>query len=513
MKTTSLAILALLKGLANADVMMIKSFSGGKDHAFISDIHRVCQNDARLFCQDMHIMNDDFLGELMEDAALHEQFPLLRVVVPLGEADSLKLLNDLLPPPPPLPTMAMRVRIREPTDIDNDLDDVLNALMEDLMKSSIDISKVIAPPPEERVSITNKPNKNFFDGGDLSPPEDVAEKAFEVLVNSLLDHANSASASTDFISESEDSTDVIDPTLLSKKMVQIGKGIIEEKVEEESDEGNLRRRLARKLMEVTPSRGMPPLMNMNVIRIRSINLDEKVADNLPSLDFGPKIDKCLWDAYDQRRVSEPCGRALQNKLSDLLTSDRGRQNIIIDTSKFHEKPVQQKKQPCPHHQRKMFLRRLISNFLVSAILSFMIVTAIMYNRSNEISKIRQIVQAIDKDPELKTAVESAIDFELDDVVAPVCSKSDNSCVSFCDSCVSLLPLVGLILLLLFTAIISPRFVILIGAPILGLTTSYTVLRKLCFLDTATDEDEYEYVPLEGKEPGTKVFEAVPIQVV
>eukprot|EP00560_Eucampia_antarctica_P007341 CAMPEP_0197827788 /NCGR_PEP_ID=MMETSP1437-20131217/4495_1 /TAXON_ID=49252 ORGANISM="Eucampia antarctica, Strain CCMP1452" /NCGR_SAMPLE_ID=MMETSP1437 /ASSEMBLY_ACC=CAM_ASM_001096 /LENGTH=545 /DNA_ID=CAMNT_0043428775 /DNA_START=98 /DNA_END=1735 /DNA_ORIENTATION=- len=545
MKKSSLVFIALMKGNANADVLMATSSTGEHlalhgisrpfhhVHRFQSDlspvrrsignVHEVCQADAIRFCQDgPNLMsNDPFLAQLMKEAAIHQELPVFRMAFPQKEDTSLKLLNELMPISPLQPSGVVRIQLieREPTDVN------FEQLMEELLSSSVAFSKSIAPPSEQVQLTVIQPNTNEQSDEQktdvaFSSTEDVAEKTLEVLVNSLLDHASSASSDAEN-SASEDETEVaidinrFDPVFMSKQISQFGNKIIdnEDESEDESEDQDLRRRLARRLTEVTPFRGMHPCGK--VIRIHPLIAQEPPLIH-PLLNFGPVIDRCLWNAFDSGKVSGLCGLALKKAIESVANFRKEQEVSHQQTSS--EPP---RKPPCYRLlQRKVLFLRFFRNFLVSFIIYFLIASLFrqFMFRKKRCNKRKKVMRAIHTNPQLKAAVESAIGENLDDLPHRHRS-SGNSCVSFCDSVFSFLPLVGLNILLMFTAIVAPYFVIFIGAPILALTSCYMLLRKICFFTTTTDNDD-DYVVMQDEESTRKsdvaetdVYEGVPVQVV
>lgn len=562
MKTTSLAIVTLLKWSADADVMMAKSFSGEElalhgisgsfhhVHKFVEpSVHQLCAKDVPQFCDDEKGDDDEFMEFLMRDAGIRQQFPALRLIG--REEDSLKLLNELLSSP----------SSSSKSDVD---------IMEDLFQTSMGIANAISQPPSSssivaeemkpssdaaavaektvdgnEVSAVNEDEKELKDNpttqtqtlpvslddvSTTSSSDDVAEKTLEVLVNSLLEHASSASASA---SADEDrtttttsmATDAVDPVILSQKMAAFGKDILDEEVEDDSEGHSLRRRLASRLTEVTPSRGMPPCKKRGVIILRRIPLQTTPRMNRPDLGFGSKIDKCMWNAYNRKILSEPCGQAMQKKWMSQIHPSPPRH--VRETMQLLPPPPMRSftsahsppHRPCPRLQRKLFIQRFLRNFSLSAILSFLFMGLLHLKRNRKMSKRRRIMRAIHQNPELKAAVKSAMerDDHLDNNRHHPCAVV----LSFCDSFFSILPLVGLVLLLLFTAIIAPYFVLIIGAPILGLTTTYMMVRSVCLFqnhnDSDNSSDNSKYVLLESTEPEketkNEIHEGVPLQVV
>jgi len=242
----------------------------------LENVHNDCANDVATFCGDntqstKEIYSFETLAETNSDFLNDDKYLRLATTRVISPENSVVILNDLVP------------------------DDIqLQTTMDEMMASAYRFSD------------------GMIDQADVEAEEakeQVALETFDYMINALLDHSSSASASED--SENEVALDY-DPIDVSNKMVEYGQDILDSSDEpEDTEDGKIRRRLARRLSEVETKK---------VIRTYSLSIGVRFGDpkNMKStrqrnhlLNYGPTTDTCLWKAFDDKKVSSQCVTALE----------------------------------------------------------------------------------------------------------------------------------------------------------------------------------------------------------
>lgn len=489
----------------------------------IDNVHTQCSSDVQRLCSYDYENNrmpripveDPLLSHLMYTAAKQDDFPLMRIAFPqlAPQKSSLQLLDELIAPPPPMGIV--RLHLHTPKE---ETRDPLENLMEEMLQDSIKFSnnaKVVPDKAEEQDGLK----------------EAIAEETLGVLVNSLLDHATSASASASASADSESkekqeeesAASRYDPVFVSKQISQYGQKIVDNAEEGKEQDHELRQRLARRLTEVTPFHGMPPCRKKRAFLISHPQsmIKNHSPSNPPSI-YPLPIEMCMWNAKEKNMLSGACDLAW----SKLIMAKANYQKEVSqrDQSATHERMMlwhqtnpHVSHRPCAMKRRFGSFLQFLSKFIFAFSMFYLVYLGhkmTIKRRRKRFQKVKKIMYAIQNDPELKTAVEQS----LGESIQHESEQETSSCLMFFDALFDMLPILGLILLLMHVAAYSPNFVIMIGAPILGLTTCYSFLRQTC---NSTDEQNVdEYVPLIEQETSTPtkmakthVYEGVPVQVV
>lgn len=551
MKCSLLGLSAFLVGTSHAEVLMASTSSGEHlalhgiarpfhhVHKFktgsnsvtwaIDNVRKQCSSDVQRLCSYdgsssmPSVVEDPLLSHLMYNAAKGDEFPLMRLAFPQLEPkkSSLQLLDELIAPPPKVGIVRVHLHSPNKEEKEEKRDNFLDNFFEEMLQDTIKFSKnaKVVPEPDK-----TKEEKEQDDG----VKEAIAEETLGVLVNSLLDHASSASASADSESkekedkeEEESAASRYDPIFVSKQISQYGQKIVDKAEDEKEQDHELRQRLARRLTEVTPFHGMPPckkrafLLSHPPPMIRN-----QPFSNHPHI-YPLAVEKCMWNAHEKNNLSGTC----------MLAWDKlviAKANYAKEVSQRHQSGAHERMmlwhqtnphvphRPCAKKRRFGSFLHFLSKFIFAFSMFYLVYIGhkmTIKRRKKRFQKIKKIMYAIHNDPELKTAVEHS----LGESIQHDSEQDTSSCLMFFDALFDMLPILGLVLLLMHVAAYSPNFVIMIGAPILGLTTCYSFLRQTC--NNSTDEQSADgYVPLIEQETPPKiakthVYEGVPVQVV
>ena len=528
-----------LHGVAATPFHHVHKFKTGSNSVAqaIDHVHTQCGADVQRLCSVMPRIpvENPVLSQLLYNAAKERDFPLMRMAFPQLEPQksSLELLDDLMSPPK---IGIVRLRFLPPQE-EKKHDDTtatttssLDHLVEEMVQDSIKFSNNAKVVPEPG-------SKEEEDKDGLK--EAIAEETLSVLVNSLLDHTTSASASAD--SEEEDAASRYDPVFVSKQISQYGQKIVDnattkDQEEEKKSDHELRQRLARRLTEVTPFRGMPPCQKRRAHLMSHALAPPMIMSPLSTHRhnpfhgiFPPSIEKCMLAAKEKHILSGTCDLAMSKVIMARANYQKEVNQRVNHHSALHERMMlwhQTNPNEAHHHHQPCSMRRRFGLFL-HFFSKFIFATSMFYlvylghklttkRRKRRFQKVKKIMYTIHNNPELKSAVEES----LGESIQHDSDQDTSSCLTFFDALFDMLPILGLIILLMHVAAYSPNFVIMIGSPILGLTTCYSFLRQTC--KNSIDEASADgYVPLveeeemstPPKKAKTHVYEGVPVQVV
>jgi len=199
-----------------------------------------------------------------------------------------------------------------------------------------------------------------------------SEEVFDTMISSLAEHVSSESASAD----ESDSHDAelseqlpFDPVDFSEQLANHGKKLLA------TEQAEPRRRLARRLTEVTP------------------NMFRQTYGHLP---FGCYKNRCLLNAYQHRSVSSGCSAALLNK-----------QQVLVQ----HRVALRNFKE-----EQEAFIYMVFVYGLM--VMGTFVVVLYKFRKPRNPEKRRlkhRIFQAIYSNPKLKTAIEEELGQDLGNV--------------------------------------------------------------------------------------------------
>lgn len=255
----------------------------------------------------------------------------------------------------------------------------------------------------------------------------------------------------------------------------------------EREEDPPRRRLACRMANMN-AQPIPARSNMAVSPLKAV----------PRLNYGGKVDECLWERVQTDRIISPmCTAALKAAHTSFLALEESTQ------MSFSQAQASDYDDAYYRMEEIGFALSLLGTVLFTLSLLFLLNLVNKKNEDHRTPEMRRlkrsILQEVYANPELKAMVQSKIDQEMGDEPPIPCehresgdeTESTESCCRCVDTCIMSLPLFALCVLLCYTSVTNPDLVMLIGGPVILLLAIYHACR-LCLVPEEEEEEDQEH---------------------
>jgi len=217
---------------------------------------------------------------------------------------------------------------------------------------------------------------------------------------------------------------------------------------------------------------------------------------VPRLNYGEKVDSCLWKRFLTGRIISPmCSAALQGAKSSFLDMEELMQKSFSQAQDADYDDAYYRMEEIG------FALSLLGTILFIVSLLFLVKLFFKKNKAHlrtpQMRRLkRSILREVYANPELKAMVQSKIDQDMGDE-PPISrkerefgdeTKPTGTCCRCVDTFFLSLPMVALCLLLCFTSVTNPGLVLFVGGPVIFLLVIYHMCR-LCWV---SGEDEIEH---------------------